>query len=130
MSSDQPLPNIVEIFDSCTEQWEAKRTTGESPVPEVRGAACTSINNDLFMYGGWDGDGYVNSLYQLNTETYHWCKLGHKNEEQYCPIAKRGAAIVPCGHNLALYGGYGILYGSPQHESSFIKDPSFTNDGG
>ena len=119
----QRLASLVEVFDSKTELWEAKQTTGESPVPGVWTTASTSVDDDLFMYGGLDSNRQpLNSLHRLNTKTYHWSKLAPRTDgKDQFPMAKFDAAMVACGNNLALFGGRGVPHDPTQLGSSFIK---------
>ena len=117
------LQSIVELYDPHTEKWEAKRCTGEAPVPGLKDAAGASSSDALYTYGGWDGDGkFVNSLHRLSANTFRWSELSRRNKGGVSPIAKIGAGMVVCGDMLAVLGGYGIPHGPTQRAgSSFIK---------
>lgn len=118
------LASIVDVFDPRRELWEAKQTSGTSPVPGVYLASTASVEDDLFMFGGWDRTyKWGNSLYRLDTKTYHWCKLSPQNAKEEFPMEKSAAAMAACGHSLALLGGHGLSNDSIQPGSSFIEDP-------
>ena len=120
------LQSIVELYDPHTEKWEAKRCTGEAPVPGLYAAAGASSSDALYTYGGVDGDGkFVNSLHQLSANTFRWSELSRPNKGGVSPIAKSGAGMAVCGDMLAVLGGYGIPHGPTQRAgSSFIKHTS------
>ncbi len=121
------LQSIVELYDPHTEKWEAKRCTGEAPVPGLYAAAGASYSDALYTYGGRDGDGkLVNSLHRLSANTFRWSELSRRNKG-VSPIAKSGAGIAVCGDMLAVLGGYGIPHGpiaTQRAGSSFIKNTS------
>ena len=129
--SKHRLASAVEVFDTRTELWETKQTTGELPVPGLFGAACASLNEDLFTYGGMDGNGRkMASLHRLDTQTYHWYKLSPRNAKEESPMAKSGAGMIGCGDNLALFAGYGLPHGPIQPGSSFVEDTRCTDGRG
>jgi len=117
------LASIVEVFHPHSEHWEAKQCTGQTPAPGLYGAASAVVNDQLYSYGGRDGDGnLLHSLHQLSAKTYEWRELNAKG-----PASKVGAAMVACGDGLALFGGYGIPHRPTQHGSSFIKHTDWSD---
>ena len=120
------LASIVEVFHPHSEHWEAKQCTGQTPAPGLRGAASAVVNDQLYSYGGCDGDdNLLHSLHQLSAKTYEWRGLNAKGPAS--PMRKSYAAMVACGDGLALFGGVGIPHGPSQRGSSFIK--SINSDG-
>ena len=130
--TSQRLSSIVEIFDTYTEEWSEVPTTGEPPVPGTYAAANASLNEYLFTYGGLDADGKIlNTMYRLDTKTFHWCKVSPHAPQNDCPMAKQGASMVPYAEDrLVLYGGYGIPHGPAQQGSSFVIDSACTDGRG
>ena len=45
------LASVVQEFDTCKEVWCQRDTVGV-PHPGLSQAACTSVGNNLFLYGG------------------------------------------------------------------------------
>lgn len=122
------LTALVNVFDPYTEEWEVKESTGDTPTPGVHGAAGTSSNGVLFTYGGRDdNDTLVDSLHQLSLKTYRWDRLPAKGQ---APMPKKDAAMVPCGSNLALFGGYGVPQRPIQSGSSFYRNERVTDGRG
>ena len=129
--SQQRLASAVEVFDTRTELWETKQTTGEPPPPGLYAAASASLNDDLFTYGGVDGKGHkVASLHRLDTKTYHWYKLSPRNAKEESPMAKHSTGMIACGDNLALFAGHGLPHGPIQSRSPLVKDTRCTNGSG
>ena len=128
------LQSIVELYDPHTEKWEAKRCTGEAPVPGLQDAVSASSSDALYTYGGVGRDGdekFVNSLHRLSANTFRWSELSRRKKGGVSPIAKTGAGMAVCGHMLAVLGGYGIPHGPTQCAgSSFIKNTSWSDGGG
>ena len=125
------LASAVEVFDTRTELWETKQTTGEMPAPGLYYAASASLNEDLYTYGGVYGKRHkVNSLHRLDTKTYHWYQLSPRNAKEESPMTKDRAGMIACGGNLALFGGRCLPHGPAQPKSSLVKDPKRTDGGG
>ena len=125
------LQSIVELYDPHTEKWEAKRCTGEAPVPGLYAAASASSSDALYNYGGEDSDGkWVNSLHRLSANTFRWSELSRQNAGDVSPIAKSGAGMAVCGDMLAVLGGYGVPHGPTQRGVSFIKNTSWSDGRG
>ena len=124
----QRLASVVEVFDPRREAWETKTTKGESPFLGARGAAGASVGDDLFLYGGLDGEmKWMRSFYRLDAKTYHWYTMIPQDE---APMAKFSAGMIAYGDNLALFGGYGLPHGPLQRGSSFIKNTMYPDGRG
>ena len=115
------LACVVEMFDAHTEVWQQKEVTGEAPAPGVYSAASASVGDDLITFGGRDSSRWLNTLHVLK-RARQWIELCPQNDRAESPMAKSGAGMAAFGNNLAIFGGYGILYGPTQPGSSFIKD--------
>ena len=123
------LASIVEVFHPHSEHWEAKQCTGQTPAPGLCDAASAVVNDQLYSYGGRDGDSnFLHSLHQLSVKTYEWRGLNAKGPAS--PMPKWGAAMVACGDGLALFGGYGVPRGPTQRGSSFIKNTAYSDGRG
>ena len=64
------LAGVVEMFDAYTEEWQQKEVTGEASAPGVHLAASTSVDDDLFTFGGLDGGRDYNALQKLTYNEY------------------------------------------------------------
>ena len=114
----------VDVFDTYTELWQQKKTTGKTPAPDVYLTASASLGDDLFTFGGWDGNRRNDSLHRLHRLEggLEWIELSSRNKSPESPMAKEGAGMVAFGDNLAVYGGYGRPPGPTQPGSSFVRD--------
>ena len=126
------LASVFVQFDIHSEVWCQRHTLG-SPHPGLSTAACTSLGNYIFAYGGYCDDGYSNMsgvLSCLNVKTLTWSQL--------CPEGTAGGPMgkITCGmvefhhDKLAVIGGYGFPTGHPQPGSSFIRNTKFTDGRG
>ena len=103
------LANCIEKFDPYLEVWHQLNTTG-TPHPGLDGAACSSIAELMYMYGGdnWTGCCGEGVLSCLNTKTLTW--------SQFCPEAtdcgpmrKQGCGMmIYRDENIVVIGGVGI----------------------
>ena len=127
----QQLASVFEQFDVHTEVWCQRYTRG-SPHPGLSAATCTSLGNNLFLYGGYCyGTRLVNGVLScLDTKTLTWsqlCPAGIAGG----PMRKAGCGMVHFHHDkLAVIGGYGFLSGPTQPGSTFIRDTRFTDGRG
>ena len=117
------LVSTVEIFDPYLKTWEKHPTTGEPPLG-LSDAACTSLLDSLYWFGGDDGISFHNSLHRLDTTTLEWTELQPKNEAER-PMRKKWCGMVSFSQDqLATFGGYGRPPTSPiQSGATFIKNP-------
>ena len=117
------LVSTVEIFDPYLETWEKHPTTGDPP-PGLYDAACTSVLNSVYWFGGWDGWSFYNSLHRLDTTTLEWRKVQPLNPAEG-PMRKVWCGMVSFSQDkLATFGGYGHPTTSPlQSGATFIKNP-------
>ena len=123
------LANSIELFDPYLEVWRQLNTTG-TPHPELYLAACASVADDVYMYGGYSGErseGVGLSYFDMKKLTW----------SQLCPEATAGAPMRKCGcgliivhENIIVIGGYGIPTGPTQLGASFIKNKKSTNGSG
>ena len=115
------LPSTIEVFDPYLEAWEKHHTTGVRPLGLYE-AACTSLLDSLYWFGGWDGESDYNSLHRLDTTTLEWRKLQPLDQSDG-PMRKTGCGMVSFFQDkLAAFGGYGIPTGPIQPGAMFIKD--------
>ena len=122
-SGRRKLASTVEIFDPHLETWEEHPTTGVPP-PGLCDAACTSLLDSLYWFGGCDGSSYYNSLHRLDTTTLEWRELQPLNQADG-PMRKIWCGLVPFLQDkdkLAIFGGYGIPTDPTQPGAKFAKD--------
>ena len=118
--TQQHLTSVVETLDPYSELWEQRQVEGDAPSPGTCRAASTSINDDLYTFGGIDDRDFFNTLHKLDTKTWHWCQLSPQNAEG-APMPKWGCGMISIKESLVVFGGYGIPRG-PAEPGSFMKD--------
>ena len=129
--SKERLASVVEVFDPYCELWEQHAVMGQTPAVGVYTAAGASVNNDLYMFGGFDGITWFNSLHRLKhaINTYYWKELSPDSTEAGRPMRKSGAGMVVFSDTLVLLGGYGIPH-SPQPGTTFVTNTRFRDGRG
>ena len=122
------LANSIEQFDPFLEVWRQLKTTGGTPHPGLDRAACVSLGENVYMYGGHSGNRCKGALSCLNVKSLTWSLLcpedvaGGPMRKSYCGI------VLFHGDKLAVVGGYGYPTGPAQAGSKFIKNTG-VNDG-
>ena len=63
---------------------------------------------DLYVYGGWDGQAAHNTLHKLNTNNLTWQEMKSSDGKE-TPMKMSGCGLVAKGtEELVLFGGYGL----------------------
>lgn len=118
----------IEQFDPYLEVWSPLNTVG-LPHPGLYGAACSSFEEQVYVYGGHTGEGMICSagvLSCLDMKTSTWSLLYSPGG----PMGKTGCGMVHFHHDkLAVIGGHGFPI-TPQPGSLFIMDARFTDGRG
>ncbi|XP_019859882.1 PREDICTED: uncharacterized protein LOC109588143 [Amphimedon queenslandica] len=80
--------SVIDKFDFSSGVWSSRRTSGTPPLG-IRGVSCTTINNNIYYFGGFCGHGscYHNSLNCLDTLTLQWKELQPTGDNY---VTKRG----------------------------------------
>ena len=95
----------LEVFDISTEQWEQKLTCG-TPPPGLWTTAYAVVGSCLFVFGGYDGVSWHNTLYNLNLRSFQWEQVRVSNPSRG-PQRKSGCGMVSYGDNqLVVFAGY------------------------
>ena len=130
MGGRKTLASELNTFDSFSETWNTRATTGVPP-PGLYHGGCTVIDNSLYYFGGMDGYSYYNSLHCINSITAEWKELSSLNPVNQ-PMPKVGFGIVtyPDAATLAIFAGYGFPRGPTQPGSKFVQNTNFTDGRG
>ncbi|XP_019858140.1 PREDICTED: uncharacterized protein LOC105314483 [Amphimedon queenslandica] len=102
VSHDSPTKrectSVIDSFNLLSGVWSSQPTSGTPPLG-IRGVSCTTINNNIYYFGGWCGHGkcYHNSLNCLDTLTLQWKELQPTGDNS---VTKRGY-----GGMVAMAGG-------------------------
>ena len=127
-ASEKHLSSVVEIFDPYSELWEQRQVQGVAPSPGTYGAACASLHDDLFSFGGYDGRRDFNTLHRLDSKTWRWSQVSPQNADG-APMPKNSCGMIAIKNSLVVYGGYGVPRG-PTEPGSFIKNIAAVNGSG
>ena len=99
----QETAQNIEIFDISTELWEQKPTRGAPP--PLCDTAYTVVGSCLFVFGGYDGNSYNDSLLKLDLYTFQWERVQVSNPSSG-PQRKRGCRMVSYKDNeLVIFAG-------------------------
>ena len=72
----------------------------------VHSGTCASAGHHVFLYGGYDGKKYQDSLYHLDCAKLQWTKLLNTETQPDRPIPKAGCRMVFFDEKLWLFGGF------------------------
>ena len=94
----------VDVFDPIRESWKQLDSRGDCPAASRCGAT-VSVENDVYMYGGFGRGSEYDGLHKLDTATMRWSYINPRGA--FRPSPKTGARMVRIeGNRLALFGGY------------------------
>jgi hypothetical protein len=89
------VTDVVESYDPTKDQWE-KRT----PLPvALSGYALVAFEGRLYVFGGWDGKNYLNTVYIYLPESARWL-TGNP-----MPTARAFAGAAAAGDRIYVVGG-------------------------
>ena len=93
--SSGDVSNLLEIYDPQQDEWSRGRNL---PTP-ISAYGLTSFEGKLYLFGGWNGQQFLNTVYEYNPETDVWVLLS----TMPTPRANPGIAIV--GRKISVIGG-------------------------
>ena len=118
------VTSTVHQFDQKSETWTINSCNGPSPPCSYYGAS-TSAGHHIYMYGGTDESRPLNSLHQLDTQSWTWSELTKSG-----PMRKTECVMIAFDRKLLLFGGYGDLSGPTQPGAKFIKNSNSSSGRG
>jgi len=87
----------LEIYDPRSGVW-----TAGTPVPvPVSSYAIAAYEGKLYLFGGWDGEDYLDQVLEYDPEEDRW------EEKTPLPSGRRNASAVSSGGSIYVIGGYG-----------------------
>ncbi|KAL1531723.1 leucine-zipper-like transcriptional regulator 1 [Salvia divinorum] len=101
--NDQRYTNRVQVLDTVKMVWSEPRVKGEPPIPRDS-HSCTTVGDDLFVFGGTDGEKPLNDLHILETSSNTWIVPKVRGRAPK-PRSDHSAAFV--GKKLFIFGGCG-----------------------
>jgi DNA-binding CsgD family transcriptional regulator/N-acetylneuraminic acid mutarotase len=88
--------NVVEVYDPREQVW---LTTATMPVQLSR-YAMVAFEGKLYIFGGWDGLEYRDTVYSFNPQTNSW------SEHSSMPTARGYAGAAVAGGSIYVIGGF------------------------
>ncbi len=74
-TADGKPTDILEIYDPRHDTWE----TG-APLPQALNAyALADFEGKMYLFGGWDGEGAVDTVFEYNIQNNSWHERTHMN---------------------------------------------------
>ena len=116
------VTSTVHQFNQKSETWTINSCNGHSPSLD---GASASAGHHIYMYGGYDGSRNLNSLHQLDTQSWTWSELTKSG-----PMRKTGCRMIAFDKKLLLFGGYGYPSGPTQLGAKFIKNNNYSDGRG
>ncbi|PPD97289.1 hypothetical protein GOBAR_DD05680 [Gossypium barbadense] len=113
---DNCQTNQVHVFDTASLTWSLLATKGTPPIPRDS-HSCTTVGDNLFVFGGTDGMNPLKDLHILDTATCTWICPSVRGEG---PEAREGHSAALVGKRLFIFGGCGKS--SDNNEEIYYND--------
>ena len=102
--------NDLHRFDFASSVWtHIIPASGIAPSPRDRLAAA-SLKDNLYIFGGFDGNSRVNDLWRFDTVRNSWVLMDSVSGQ--CPSARHSHSAVECGGKIFVLFGYDGNYRS------------------
>jgi N-acetylneuraminic acid mutarotase len=96
--------NDTHKFDFRTKEWQLVQPT--TPAPPARTShVAVCHKNSMYIFGGYDGEKYLNDLWELNLETNVWTNLTNVIAGT-CPEPRSRCCAAVYGNVMYLLGGW------------------------
>ncbi|KAJ0049262.1 hypothetical protein Pint_16276 [Pistacia integerrima] len=113
---DNCQTNQVHVFDTVNQTWSQPMIKGMPPTPRDS-HSCTTVGDNLYVFGGTDGMNPLRDLHILDTSSHTWISPSVRGEG---PEAREGHSAALVGKRLFIFGGCG--------KSSDTNDEVYYND--
>ncbi|KAK6128175.1 hypothetical protein DH2020_038077 [Rehmannia glutinosa] len=100
---DQCQTNQVHVFDTVSMIWSEPAIKGIPPIPRDS-HSCTTVGDNLFVFGGTDGRRPLNDLHILDTSSNTWILPSVRGDG---PEPREGHSAALIGKRLFIFGGCG-----------------------
>lgn len=107
---DNCQTNDVHVFDTAKQTWSKPMVKGTPPSPRDS-HSCTTVGNNLFVFGGTDGKNPLKDLHVLDTSSNTWITPNVSGEG---PEAREGHSAAIVDKWLLIFGGCGKSYDEPE----------------
>ncbi|CAN8234881.1 unnamed protein product [Cochlearia groenlandica] len=105
---DDCLTNQVHVFDSERQIWTKPVINGVPPSPRDS-HTCTTVGDNLFLFGGTNGTNHLKDLHILETSSHTWICPDVRGEG---PEAREAHSATLVDKRLFIFGGCGKSLGS------------------
>ncbi|CAI0453753.1 unnamed protein product [Linum tenue] len=95
--------NQVHVFDTATQSWSRPAVKGTPPIPRDS-HTCTTVGDNLYVFGGTDGMNPLRDLHILDTSTHTWISPTTRGDG---PEAREGHSAALVGKRIFIFGGCG-----------------------
>ncbi len=86
--------NLLEIYDTNTGRWSKGASL---PIP-LSGYGLAAFDGELYLFGGWDGQNYRNTVYMYDPTTDTWeQRTPMPTTRAFCGVAEAGGRIFVIG---------------------------------
>ncbi|KAM7471228.1 hypothetical protein LguiA_009411 [Lonicera macranthoides] len=113
---DNCQTNQVHVFETAQRTWCEPVMKGILPTPRDS-HSCTTVGDNLFVFGGTDGKNPLRDLHILDTASNTWISPNLRGEG---PEAREGHSAALIGKRLFIFGGCG--------KSSYRSDEEYYDD--
>lgn len=100
---NQSQTNQVHVFNTDNMLWSEPVVKGTRPIPRDS-HSCTTVGDNLFVFGGTDGRRPLNDLHVLQTSTNTWVLPTVRGD---APEPREGHSAALIGKQLFIFGGCG-----------------------
>ncbi|KAJ6888450.1 tip elongation aberrant protein 1-like isoform X2 [Populus alba x Populus x berolinensis] len=100
---DNCQTNQVHVFDTVNQTWSQPMLNGTLPVPRDS-HTCTTVDENLYVFGGTDGMNPLKDLRILDTSSHTWISPNVRGDG---PDAREGHSAALVGKRLFIFGGCG-----------------------
>ncbi|KAJ4713221.1 kelch domain-containing protein 3-like isoform X2 [Melia azedarach] len=100
---DNCQTNQVHVFDTVNQTWSQPMTKGIPPTPRDS-HSCTTVGENIYVFGGTDGMNPLKDLHILDTSSHTWISPSVRGEG---PEAREGHSAALVGKRLFVFGGCG-----------------------
>lgn len=105
---DNRHTNKIHVFDTVNRMWSEPLTKGALPAPRDS-HSCTTIGDNLFVFGGTNGSESLNDLHILDTSLNTWMSPRQRGDR---PNPREGHSAALIGKRLFIFGGCGNFRGA------------------
>jgi len=93
--SSGSVSNVLEIYDPQQDEWSRGRNL---PTP-ISAYGLNSFEGKLYLFGGWDGEQFLDTVYEYNPDTDQWKSVS------VMPTSRANPGVTVVGRKIFIIGG-------------------------